>query len=142
MVHCEDNSVSLSVKPDLVIQRKAGLSSLRQALSEARERLGVVEPVKGEEEECALFNARTQPVSGQWDDTEEENVRWTDVSGSPKYVIGTDVCEERRAKQRCLIVLIHFCRHSTWPLTLATGYSSLFATASSMLPPIARSPSC
>ncbi|KAL5473103.1 hypothetical protein EMCRGX_G027548 [Ephydatia muelleri] len=76
--------------PDLVIQRKAGLSSLRQALCEARERLGVVEPGKGEEEECALFNARTQPVSGQWDDAEEENVQWTDVSSSPKYVIGTD----------------------------------------------------
>lgn len=77
-----------------MIQRKAGLSSLRQALCEARERLGVVEPGKGEEEECALFNARTQPVSGQWDDAEEENVQWTDVSSSPKYVIGTDVCED------------------------------------------------
>ena len=76
-------------------QRKAGLLSLRTALSEIRGSLGVIEPAKGEEEECSLFNVRTQPVSSQWDEAEEDNIRWTDVSSCPKYVIGTEVCKDR-----------------------------------------------
>ena len=166
------------VKPDLVSQRKTGLLSLREALRAVREGLGVTEPGKGEEEEeCSQFNTRMQPVSGQWDEAEEEdNVSWTDVRSCPRYVIGTDVCEDK-TNLLCVgttpsptpsphiitptpsphphhhhTITTHYHthtittpipspphttpsphphhRHSTWHLTPATGYLSLFTMAS------------